>query len=742
MLALFSLNLTVTAQNQNTTIVQAVVISEVDGSPLIGANVIIYDIEKEEILYNCVTNTDGFCEIRKVITGRSYQLEISYIGYELFQKRINVVQGFRENIRVSLKQKAGELDEVTVEGQRLARSGQAGIRRVSDIDIARVPTPGVDGDLGSYLQVEPGVITTGDRGGDLFVRGGTPVQNQILVDNLLIVKPFHISNLYSAFSEEIVQNVDMYAGGFGAEYSGITSAVIDINLRPGNMKRFGASGSVSPYLTSILVEGPLVKDQQSLLVMARKSTIESISPELIGESVPLRFSDVLGRYTLQLQNALCSVTGVYTQDEGEIVPYNEVRHSWSNKVIGTRCFGFDPNFEYPIEFTAGYTSYTNQEGTEENVERYSEVNQFYMNTDFQQELFGVLFNYGFGINFRSYEVELDEKFTSIAEIDYLSPTVNLFFSGDWDPNKYISIKPGIASQASLDTPFSFEPRFRASFRPDGTDSQELSLALGRYVQLTTGVSDQRDVGSVFTIIRPAERGDPLQTSDHAIFGYQQRWGKSFVANIEAYTKGGRNIPVSTWTPVARIALQTALANSSSYGFDVRVKYAKSAFYASLGYGWSKIKYEADSGDLGAWVNETIFSYSPAHDQRHKLNAIFSYKIAGFTTNLRWELGSGQPFTRVFGYDLAVRVPFQDVTENTGIGNVYYTRPFGARLPYYHRLDVSVNRSFEFDDWFIESEIGIINAYDRDNIFSFDLNTLQRVNQTPLLPYLSIKTGID
>jgi len=720
-------------------LLRVVAVSGEDGSPLVAANVLMYRQGEEELRYNCVTNNDGFCEIRNIEPGMEYELRITYVGFARFRQNVSLEAGERETIRVELPPEMGEFDEITVRGERVLTTGEVGVRRIGSVDIGRIPTPGVDGDLVSYLSSEPGVVSTGDRGGDLFIRGGTPDQNQILVDNLPIVKPFHISNLFSAFSEDIVQTADMYAGGYGAEYSGATSAVIDIKLRPGNMKNFAASGAVSPYMVSLHMEGPIKTDGQSFLLTGRRSVIEDVSPTLIGEEIPLQFSDIVGRYTIQGDNISCNITGIRTNDSGEIVPGQELRHSWSNNVLGARCLAFDTGFNHPLEMTAGYSGYQNSEGAGGDNERFSSLNQFYMNLNLQELILGIPVNYGFGVNFRNFNIDLQEKFISQRSINRIIPVISLFTLASWEPNNRWAVQPGVASQISLDSPTSLEPRLRIAWKPDGTDQQELSLAAGRYVQLTTGVSDQRDVGTVFTVLQPVETGDPLPSSLHGILAYQQRLGNFFVANVEGYVKDYKNIQVSKWTPENRIELETALADGFTYGFDLRFRYFKNPFFISAGYGWSFVEYEATSGNLGAWIEEPVFEFYPAHDQRHKLNTVLGYKFADFEGNIRWELGSGKPYTRIFGFDMSVRVPMEDVTETPGIPRILFSRPFGERMPYYHRLDVSVNRSFSLSQgWTVKAETGVINAYNRNNIFNFDFNTLQRVDQGPLFPYLSVK----
>ncbi|MGN8225794.1 TonB-dependent receptor [Gracilimonas sp. BCB1] len=727
------------AYAQQTSLLRVVVLSEEDGNPLVGSNVVLYLPGGERLLYNCVTNSDGFCEIRNIDANREYELRISYIGFAAHWQKLNFEKGERKTLRIDLEPEVGEINEFTVQGNREITTGEVGIRRIGNEDVARIPTPGVDGDLVSYIQTVPGVVSTGDRGGDLYIRGGTPEQNKILVDNLPVIKPFHISNMFSAFSEEVVQNAEMYAGGFGAEYSGATSSVIDINLRPGNMRNFSGSGAVSPYLVSLQLEGPVKTDRQSILFTARTSAIEEVAPSLIGKEVPIQFSDIIGRYTIQEDNISCNITGILTEDSGEVVPDRQVVHSWTNSVLGARCLGYDPRFEYPIEISVGYTGFENKEGTTATTERYSAIRQFYVNTNLKEKPFGIPVNYGFGVNLRTYDIKLDEQFTNYTSLDRVVPVINVFLSVPWKPNNKWAFQPGLTSQISLDTPVSFEPRLRMSWQPDGTNRQQLSFAAGRYVQFMSGVSDQRDIGTVFTVLQPINSGDPLPSSLHGIVGYQQKIGNAFIANVEGYVKDHKNIPVSKWEPEARLQIETALADGFSYGFDVRFRYSNYPFFVSSGYGWSVVEYEAVSGDLGAWIEEPVFKYYPAHDQRHKLNTVIGYQFAGFEANMRWELGSGKPYTRVFGFDLSVRVPAEDVVDDPGQVRTLYSRPFGERLPYYHRLDVSLNRKFSISGgWSLSAETGVINAYNRNNVFNYDLNTLQRVNQTPLFPYLSVK----
>lgn len=731
---------------QDSGLIRVIAISESDGNPLVGANVLLYEegtrANNSEPARYCVTDRDGLCEIRNVPTGVSFELVVTFIGHRPFVEELTLVPDERLVKRAMMQTEVAEFDELIVQQQRHITTGEVGVRRITGSDISRVPSPVAGGDLATYLQTVPGIVSSGDRGGELFIRGGTPDQNLILVDKLPIIKPFHISNLFSAFSDDIVQNVDLFAGGFDATYTGATSAVIDVGLRPGNMRDFQASGSVSPYMVSLHAEGPLKRDNKSILVKGRTSTIEQFGPTLTGQEIPIQFSDLVARYTFMGEDITCNLTGVFTNDRGEIVPGREVDHTWSNTVIGGRCLGFSEQFNHPIDISAGYTTYQNSVESEEQRERYSAIKQLYFTTNLKQQFGNLPVDFGFGVNFRTYEIELNERVRQFITFDPLHRTIpiaHFYASLEWPLLPTLTLKPGFVSQFTLDTPITFEPRLRISWQPNGTDRTQISLAGGRYMQNHSGITDERDTGTVFTAIKPVVVREPLPDSWHGLIALQQRSGNNFTANLEAFVKTHSNIPVSKWTPEARLEIETALANGLSYGFDVRLRFDNGRFFSSIGYGWNRVTYEAVSGDLGAWIKEPVFSYSPAHDQRHKINAISSYRFAGFTANVSWEFGSGAPFTKIFGFDYSLRIPIQEPQIDPGTARILYSRPFGERLPTYHRLDISLERSIRFTSGSeLELGAGVINLYNRNNIFNFDVATLQRVDQTPLLPYASIK----
>ena len=687
---------------------------------------------------------DGYHQFSGVVPGR-YALAISFVGFQTYQDTLALAPDDRRTIAVALSVQDQMMDEVQVEAERGAASRQAGLQTVGTADIARIPTPGPSGDLASYLQTLPGVVSAGDRGGQLFIRGGTPSQNLILVDGIPIIKPFHISSLYSAFPQEIVRSADVYAGGFSAEYMGAISSAIDVSLRRGNMKQFVGSAAVSPFLVSSRVEGPLVQDEQSILLVARHSVIEQTASALLGEDVPLRFYDLTGRYSLQSESASCNITAIYTDDRGRLSNDRDAVLTWSNATLGGRCLMFGEGLNHALDLTAGVTYFENAAGTSAAPERTASVRKIYLGLSREQRLFGNPLRFGLRWSLDQYQAELDEKFVSLQRIKQNGATLQSYLSMDVVDSDFLTVTPSIGTHVistRLEQP-TLEPRLRVSYRPDGTDRQELSIAAGRYNQVAEGITDERDAGTVFTVWQLISEDEAPPEALHGIVGYRQRVGRGVEVSVEGYYKDLANLPVPQWTPEARFNTRTTLADGQAYGVDARVEYEARDFYAYVGYGWTKVRYEAARDDLGAWIEGDLFGYTPPHDRRHQLNAVTSYDWAGFTASVSWEYGTGRPYTQVFGFDLTLDLPEQDPVFSPGTGLTLFDQPFGARLPTYHRLDVSVQRDVDLSDSLgLELKVGAINAYDRGNIFYFDVNTLSRVDQTPLLPYASFRVIID
>lgn len=281
-----------------------------------------------------------------------------------------------------------------------------------------------------------------------------------------------------------------------------------------------------------------------------------------------------------------------------------------------------------------------------------------------------------------------------------------------------------------------EPRARLLWQ---FGAHEVSMAGGLYHQEIIGVTDRRDVASVFTAWTRAPLGE-VASAWHALAGYrvQPTPGLEFV--VEGYAKELDNIPVGAWTAFPTFSTDLQPATGTVRGIDTRLELRRGLFYGYLGYGLSRVIYDAKGETLQLWYGEESLRYNPPHDRRHQVSALVSTELASVRLSARWQFGSGLPFSRALGFDrfLPPRSPY-DVWDDSGTGRVIYERPYNGRLPAFHRLDLSAERTFPLtNDLALTGQLGLINAYDRSNLFYYDTFTLRRVDQLPLIPSFGLK----
>lgn len=727
------------AQNGATALLRGFVTDEATGQALNRANVVL--LQDDQIVRAGATSAEGFYQLSSLSAG-TYVLRVSFIGYRTVQDTVSLSGGGQRR-DVALPVQEQQLAGVTVEGRQAARNAEAGRRQIQPADIERIPTPGPGSDLAAYLRSLPQVSAIGDRGGRLYVRGGRPSQNLVLLDGIPVYKPFHILGFYSAFPSHLVQSADFYAGGFTAEYMGRTSSVLDVNLRAGNKNAYAGQVAASPFLSSVQVEGPLLEDA-SFLASYRRSLIEETAAPLIGEDSPQRFYDLIGKVTGTSAQAQCSATFLRTYDRGRIDPERDASFRWSNTSAGGHCLAFGESSAQVVDLSVGGSHFGNRVRTPDGSVR--DASTWIIRTHLRvgQPVRWGQVEWGLWAQVNQYSVDLNEALLAEEADDDFLVTAGGFAQtrlamGDGDR---FQIQPSVGVRTA---PFSLEPRLRASWSPGGSETQSLTAAAGLYRQLDAGITDERDAGSVFLAWLPSPIDDRLVQSTHALLGWRQQLGPGLTLNIEGYAKAFREIPVPKWTALATFNTELTLATGRAYGGDLQLRYRRPPFDLRASYGLNWVRYRADSEDLEAWNQTGTFTYAPPHDRRHQVTLVASADLSGFQTNVRWQLGSGRPFTQAYGYDTLplLRGLEEQVQRDVGVPRLLYDAPYNARLPSYYRLDVSVERNVQLSPRLsLTAEAGAINATNRANVFYVDLFTQEQVDQLPLLPYLSLTVNIN
>jgi len=684
--------------------------------------------------YRTLTDRNGYYQIPGVMEG-TYTLRMRRVGYAVHEQTVTLTAGEQWRVSVRLEQVAVALEGVVVTAEQGAEVSEPVRQVVIPRDVRQVPIPGGSGDLVTFLQTLPGVTATGDRGGQLFVRGGTPSDNLVLVDGVPIYQPFHILGFYSVFPEDLISTADFYPGGFGARYQGRSSSALDVRLRDGYGLGFRGMASVSPFLAEALAEGPI--QGATVLASVRRSLIEETSGTLLGATQPLTFdSQLLKVTTTYKSDDRCSALGLRTSDRGRLDPEDqESRVSWSNLLFGIRCVKLLSSGQL-LEIHWGYTKSGSDAVARGSSELHSSVQRLQHDLHVTGRMGLIPVEVGYEIYLETMTYDAAELFTGQTEgrddvwgaSVYAEPTVSV--------GSRIEVKPGVALVASPRA--AVEPRLQARWQPFGPSKGMLQGALGLYRQYVVGVTDMRDVSSVFVAWVEAPNKEPLKALQ-GMLGWQQPLGGGFRWSVDGYYKRMTGIPVTAWSAVAQFTTQLSRADGETRGADVRIEYASPRFRASVGYGYSWTLYEVSQSDFTTWFGDSVQSYHPPHDRRHQVNALVSLDLGAFTASARWQFGSGFPFTRPIGFDEGFDFSKEPANVRTTYGTtrLLLDKPFTGRLPQMHRLDMSLTRTFDVSFGEIVVQAGVINAYDRQNIFYYDLFTGRRLDQLPLAPYASL-----
>lgn len=703
--------------------------------------------------FGAATDGDGYFILRRVPPG-SYTLAITFIGYRLYQETLTLAAGDAVQREVILVEQKAELDEVVVqaEGEGSVTAVAAGLQTVAPAQIDRVPMPGVSGDLASYLQTVPGVVVQGDRGGQFFVRGGALDQNLALIDGLPVYMPFHILSFYSAFPQEIIDIADLYTGGFGARYGTRISSVVDVRARKGNKQNLAGEISLAPFLSTARLEGPLIKNKVSMIVSARESFVERVMPDLLGQKFPYSFGDQFAKMHafLNASNSF-SLTALHTRDRGDlagssqnfkgdavataITDSNEV--AWENLVLGGR-YVFLPGFApLLVELTGGYSEMVHEFGYPEARERTSEVRSVDAAAHFTYFLQNSELRFGASGRSSTFEYQLGGQFQDLETSTEELTEVNAYVETDLAlAGQRLHVQPGVHLYALPDRSQQWvEPRARLTWRPGGAEGRhQFNAAGGLYHQTVVGLNDERDVGNIFTAWTVTPEDAPVPEALHAIVGWNLRVTPWLSVATEAFYKDFSNLSVPIFSAFPRFTTALQTADGEALGVDLRLDLRDRPFWFEsvldgyVSYSLASVEYQTEQA-----------TYHPAHDRRHQVNALLHAQRGPVGLTLQGQFGTGLPFTESAGFDVwHLLTPDVDVTTDPGLERVLYSDPFRGRQPNYVRLDVWLERRVEQGRSVATLRAGALNIFNRDNLFYYDLFSLNRVNQLPFVPSVGFK----
>ena len=715
--------------------------------------------------YGVNSDVNGFFSISRIPPG-DYTLMLVNLLYDTIQEPVTVTANKIINKKFLLKEKIRELKAVEIKGSKNKQAREntvnTSITRITPKDIRFIPPMGGERDLAQYLQTIPGVTFTGDQGGQLYIRGGSNVQTLSLMDGMMIYNPFHSLGLFSVFDTDILKNVDVYTAAFPSDYGGRTSSVIDVRTIDGNKNRISGKLGINPFSAKAILEGPIYKGKKgggiTFLASYRNSYLDKTSPKLYryanqsGNYLPFSFSDAYGKLTFHGDNGnKASLFGFNFQDRAKLGTQGDF--SWNSYGYGGNFILVPSSTTVLISGNLAYSGY-DVKIEESTVEpRTSSISNLNSNLDFTYYLNKNELKYGLGLvsnttNYTTFTPSLRKEVFEANNSEMFA-----FLKYKWNYSKRFIFEPNVRMQyyASLGK-LRIEPR--AGIKLFLTEKIRLKGSAGLYSQNLVSTQSDRDVIALFQgfISSPDQvygknestTGNPnnptiksaLQKSTHFVVGVEYDINEDIEITVEPYIKRftdfvnvNRN---RTFPEQPVFIVETGLAR----GVDFLVKYDKEPYYFQMSYSLGKVERTFNN-----------LSYAPVFDRRHNINVVGSYnfgKDKSWDVNLRWNLGSGFPFTQTVAFyenlDLSGNLN-QNINNQNGALGIYYgnENEFNkGRQPYYHRLDLSISKFWKFGkNQKLEAIFSLVNTYNRQNVFYFDRIKYQRINQLPVLPALGV-----
>lgn len=744
-----------------------------NSEPLPFEKVILIPTEGLNIM-GATTDDNGFFSIPKVPIG-TYLLKVEDPDFAVYEREIIVTK--KDDItqlRIDLVKPDNVTDmdvfEVTAETQRKTKEVLISVNSLTKKEVNRMSFMGAENDIVGAFSVTPGVVTTGDQGGQLYVRGGTPIQNKVLLDGMTIYNPFHSIGFFSIFETELIKNVDIYTGGFDSRYGGRISSIMDITYRDGDKKDFGGKVSVSPFMGKLVLEGPMYRAKSkgggagSYVFSAKHSLLDYTAKDIYrdvndGNGLPYNFTDLYGKLTFAAGGG--SKFSFYGFNNNDKVVYNDIAALDFKQSGGGMSFVLVPSGS--PTFIQGHLNGSRYETNfveEGSQPRNSIIGGADLGFDFSYFLKNEgQIDYGLNINIFNTNYTTYNEAASQIKSESNTTEIGAYINYKLVTTRFV-IQPGLRVQtyASLGT-ISPEPRLGVKF--NATETFRLKFSGGRYSQNFTSASSDRDVVNLFNGLLSAptnvqetfitqydkERNpkNGIQYSWHAILGGEVDLSKFFSLNIEAYYK---YFPQLSNINVNKIYDDTKefddiddvykkdflIESGQSYGVDVLLKYSKDRIFL-----WGVYSY----GKSTRWDGFDV--YAPVFDRRHNVNIVGTYLFGAKKTlelNIRWNLGSGLPYTPTTGFyqpdNMSSGVTTDYTTSNSTEVGILLGDFNSKRLPYYHRMDITMKKLFKFkNSTELEVIASITNVYNRKNIFYVNRVTNQTIYQFPFLPSLGV-----
>ncbi|MFA5513075.1 MAG: TonB-dependent receptor [Candidatus Kapaibacterium sp.] len=716
-----------------------------NGETLIGATVIVKDSK-----FGSYTNKQGFYNINNIPVGK-YTVRISMIGYASKEIQLTLTEGQIKRLDISLQPESVMSEGISVTADREVETRQISISKVN-IPIQQIKEIRIGGesDVFRAIQMLPGVLTSSQISSGLYIRGGSPDQNLVLLDGTTVYNPSHLFGFISTFNSDAIKDVELIKGGYPAEYGSRLSSVLNITQKDGNRKEFEGLASVGLISSKLSLEGPIANG--SWFIGGRRTYFDLIKTAIDTDPknpIPdFGFYDVNAKITQDISESdRLSLSGFISDDNFNFATSGvDMDMFLGNKSAGlkwTHIFGKD--FFMNVNISGSYyRNGFNQElsGFKMNVENSITDFTFRGSTEY---FISEMTTFTSGLEVTNYIFKYNQNFSGDGEKGEEGSNdggkMNLLYH-DWVYSAFgqfnhrftelLSLQAGLRANYwdySLNT--KFDPRL--ALRWQVQDNFAVKASWGVFHQYLRLAGDENF--SLFDTWLPTDKSVDPAKAIHYILSFETEPEEGYSLNFDIYYKELENI-----SEVRRTSLEGKdvkdifyTGHGDAYGAEIFVQKKIGRLAGWIGYGLGWVNANFDSINQGR-------TFRPKYDRRHDLKIVAQYQIdESWTIGATFMFQSGQSYTGAVSR-LQVGMPGGEY----GYGKIVPSDRFGLRLPPSHQLNLNIGYNTHIFDLPMRLNLDIFNVYSRRDILMRVYNTDQEetivedIRLLPIIPTFSFE----
>jgi len=707
------------------------------------------------------TNRYGFFSIGSLEPGR-YAVVVTSVGYAPTVTAV-VISSNDTNVRLDVtlhvKDIEGRVVEVTADRIGSALERQSTVT-ITPAFIKEMPAFGGEVDVFRVLQLLPGVKSSSEISSGLYVRGGSPDQNLVLLDAVTVYNPSHLGGFLSSFHADALRDIKLIKGAFPAEYGGRLSSVIDIAMKEGNAERVKGSASISLIASGMAIDGP-IDSTTTFMVSGRRFYLDIItalatSPD---DEVPTYyFYDLNMKINKKLGNGhRLFLSGYFGRDvlASEDGDMDRIDIGWGNSTANLR-WTWEAASDAFLQTSFIFTDYSFgtdltesqfSNGGSSNTTRFataSRIRDWTLRSELQWSVHpDHMIKAGYDVTHHTFMSSVSGDVNDVdisdinqARIEGLDAAV--FVQDEWSITSNLRANLGGRlywfQQGGW---LRFEPRANVAYDVSSTSSLTASFAVAhQFLHLIV----RNDIALPTDVWFPSTSTIQPGRSLQGVLGFQTSlFDNTYRFSVEAYYKDMQNLyeyrDDAEFTLGVPLESQFTSGVGTAYGIEFFLQKQVGDFTGWIGY-------------TLAWTDRTFAelnngkTFTPRYDRRHDIQLAVQYRLGeSWRCGMTWQFATGAAYTVPSG---------QYVVNEYGSTRDFYTERNGWRIAPFHKMDVNLIHEYSWFGLPWELSLNVYNLYNRRNPFalytSYDYNdatgeygkVFKQLTLFPIIPTVGLR----